>query len=320
MAGEAARRVARDARAKAERLQRRADLFEQGAAGEDATAAVLQTLLPEWHAIHDVRWPGRRLANVDHVLLGPGGIFVIDSKNWSGRISISDGHLRQNGRSREKSVSSAADAALAISELVGPHAAHVHPVLCFTGEAPLVGWCRDVMVCSTTNLRQLLLTRPHVLGAAEQMDAWFRLDAQLRPAAEESPPPTTSLPSLARPRSGKHRVTGTDTARRMARRQARRKKGGSLTSLILGVLMVVTMLAWGPRVASVVGPALVEQFTGNLGTSDCSQSSVRTGPGRIVEKKEKRRARDGQRRSARLERSQGEAAASSDSSGKASVC
>lgn len=103
------------AREKAERLQRRAELFEQGASGEAATAQVLAALPAGWSPTHDVRWPGRRLANVDHVVLGPGGIFVIDSKNWSGRVTIEGGHLRQNGRPRGKAVADAADAALAIA-------------------------------------------------------------------------------------------------------------------------------------------------------------------------------------------------------------
>ncbi|MGH8967131.1 MAG: nuclease-related domain-containing protein [Actinomycetes bacterium] len=90
-------------------MQRRAELFEQGAEGEAATARVLATLPPGWTAIHEVRWPSRRLANIDHVLVGPGGIFVIDSKNWSGRVSVDNGQLRQNGRSREKAVAGTPD-------------------------------------------------------------------------------------------------------------------------------------------------------------------------------------------------------------------
>ena len=133
MAGESAREVARRAREKAERLTKRAELFEQGADGEAATAEVLAALPPGWVALHDVGWPGRRLANVDHVLIGPGGVFVIDSKNWTGRITLQGGQLRQNGYSCEKAVAGAADAALAVSELISSSATWVQPVLCFVG-------------------------------------------------------------------------------------------------------------------------------------------------------------------------------------------
>ena len=54
MAGEPAREVARKAREKAERLERRAELFEQGADGEAATARVLAELPSGWTAIHVV--------------------------------------------------------------------------------------------------------------------------------------------------------------------------------------------------------------------------------------------------------------------------
>ena len=62
---------------------------------------------------HDVRWPGRRRANLDHVVVGPSGVFVVDTKNWSGRIEVRVGVLRQDGRSREKAVTGVADAARA---------------------------------------------------------------------------------------------------------------------------------------------------------------------------------------------------------------
>ena len=182
MAGESAREVARRAREKAERLNKRADMFEQGAEGEAATAEVLATLPPGWTSLHDVRWPGRRLANVDHVLIGPGGVFVIDSKNWTGRITVEGGHLRQNGYSREKAVAGAADAALAVSELISPYAAWVHPVICFMGQEHLTGWSRDVMVCSTTNLVDMLTTRPLVFTPEQIHYLHDQLSMELRRA------------------------------------------------------------------------------------------------------------------------------------------
>lgn len=119
MAGESAHESARRQREKAERLLRSAELHEKGAEGERVTAAVLDRLPgEEWTVIHDVRWPGRRFANVDHVVIGPSGVFVVDSKNWSGRIEVRDQVLRQNGYKREPAVAGAAEAALAVARLV----------------------------------------------------------------------------------------------------------------------------------------------------------------------------------------------------------
>ena len=158
VAGESARDVAKRQREKAERLMRAAELYERGADGEEATARALAALPQEqWDRFHDVRWPGRKFANVDHVAVGPGGIFVIDSKNWSGRVDVRDSVLRQNGYQREATVASAAEAAIAVSLVVPDLTQQLAvPVLCFVREDPIQGWARDVMVCSTSNITAML--------------------------------------------------------------------------------------------------------------------------------------------------------------------
>src|SRR3954471_8847797 len=119
MAGESARDVAQTRRLKAERLNRVADAYERGADGEERTAQAL-AMLPAsgWFVLHDVRWPGKRFANIDHVVIGPGGGFVIDSKAWSGRVEVRDGVLRQSGYKRESAVAEAAEAAMAVAAQV----------------------------------------------------------------------------------------------------------------------------------------------------------------------------------------------------------
>lgn len=270
MAGESAREVARRAREKAARLNKRAELFEKGADGEDATAEVLGSLPPGWISLHDVRWPGRRLANVDHVLIGPGGVFVIDSKNWTGRITLDGGHLRQNGYSREKNVAGAADAALAVSELISPYAAWVHPVLCFVRQDYLSGWCREVMVCSTANLVGMLTSRPVVFTPEHVSYLHGQLDAGLRRTA-----PRAAVPA------GRFTVQDRMSMRSTASRRRRsRSKGPSLARFLVGIAMLVTLVSVGPQLAAGVGGALAEQFTKNLGTPSCSaspDSGVRSG-------------------------------------------
>ena len=112
MAGETARRRASRHRAKAEALVREAAAFDGRHTGEESTARALAAL-PEldWRVFHDVHWPGRRYANIDHVVVGPGGVFVIDSKAWAGDVEVADGVLRQNGHRRERHVLAAMDAA-----------------------------------------------------------------------------------------------------------------------------------------------------------------------------------------------------------------
>ncbi|HET9861502.1 MAG TPA: nuclease-related domain-containing protein [Nocardioidaceae bacterium] len=263
MAGESAHEVARRAREKAERLQRRAELFERGAEGEQATADVLAVLPAGWTALHDVRWPNRRLANIDHIVVGPGGVFVIDSKNWSGHVSIEDGRLRQNGRFRDKAVAGCADAGLAIAEIAGTHADKVFPVLCFAGQSDVAGWCRDVMVCSTDNVTHMLLTRPPVLDAAEVADTRLRLATQLQAPAGSVPSTGRTL----RPRAVKNPVR---TPRGRARKRAR-----SIVRPIVGLCLLLVLATNGPQFASAVGKVVSDYMTSNLVQPDaCADQST----------------------------------------------
>jgi hypothetical protein len=210
MAGESARDVAQLQRAKAERLARSAALWERGAEGEEAVAAALEQLPSEsWTVFHDVKWPGRRYANVDHIVVGPSGVFVVDAKNWSGRVEVRDDVLRQNGRSRERDVAAAAEAGLAVAglvPLVTPQL--VHPVLCFVRDEELSGWARDVMVCSTSNLVSMLTSRPVVLAPSQVSQLCLDLDLGLRAAGVPTPDATAARPvkrkaSASRPSKGR---------------------------------------------------------------------------------------------------------------------
>lgn len=162
-AGESAYDVARRQREEAERLQRSAEMWERGAEGEVAVARVLDALPDGWVTLHDLAWPGRQRANIDHVVIGPGGVFVVDAKNWSGRVEVRDQVLLQNGRQRETAVSSVTSAAIAVQEIVAP--VPCVGVLCFVRDEPLVASTWNVTVCSTENLAATLVERAHMLSA-----------------------------------------------------------------------------------------------------------------------------------------------------------
>lgn len=68
--------------------------WARGADGEVATAAVLDRLSPRrWAVLHDLAVPGSR-ANIDHLVIGPTGVWVIDSKAYRGTLSSRRGRLR----------------------------------------------------------------------------------------------------------------------------------------------------------------------------------------------------------------------------------
>lgn len=256
MAGESADEVARRARAKAERLLRHAELFEKGAAGERAVGALLDSLPPEWAVLHDVRWPGRERANVDHVLIGPTGIFVIDSKNWSGQITLHRGVLRQNGYNRSKAVAGAIEAAAAISSVVPALDPRMFtPVICFAGNSAASGMVDGVLVCHIENLASVVTSRPRVLSPEWLTFMQFELDMSTRQAAVSN----SHVPRAAGPPRPPRMTANTQAAPRGT--PARQSSGGTLRRIAAGII------AWwlGCLVLYyVVGP-MVQHSPGFLG-------------------------------------------------------
>lgn len=62
--------------------------YKIGADGELETARELDKLPEGWHVRHDVSgWDGL-WGNVDHVVVGPRGVFVLDSKKWRGQTVV----------------------------------------------------------------------------------------------------------------------------------------------------------------------------------------------------------------------------------------
>jgi hypothetical protein len=62
--------------------------WRRGAEGERRTARLLDPLEQHgWAILHDLAIPGSR-ANIDHLVIGPGGVFVIDSKQYRGRLQL----------------------------------------------------------------------------------------------------------------------------------------------------------------------------------------------------------------------------------------
>lgn len=66
--------------------------WAQGAEGEEVVGKILEGLRAEnWCVIHDVAF-GR--GNIDHIVVGPGGIFTIETKSRDGKVWVD--HLESN--------------------------------------------------------------------------------------------------------------------------------------------------------------------------------------------------------------------------------
>jgi nuclease-like protein len=72
--------------------------WRRGAAGERRTARLLGPLERQgWTILHDLAVPGSA-ANIDHLAIGRGGVFVIDSKQYRGRLQLDPSGRLWHGR------------------------------------------------------------------------------------------------------------------------------------------------------------------------------------------------------------------------------
>ncbi|NJC21433.1 hypothetical protein BJ994_000509 [Arthrobacter pigmenti] len=174
-AGEGASDRARQAGERVERLrqqlqqaERAQRAWEAGALGEALVAERLRELEDDgWFFLHDVHWPGRPKANLDHIAIGPGGVVVIDAKNWTGIVQLHHGELRQNGYRRTSTVDSVLEQAGAVAVLLEPqHRQSVSGWLCLVGQPELRGTTKNgVRIQGLNGLSDALRTLPPVLDA-----------------------------------------------------------------------------------------------------------------------------------------------------------
>jgi Nuclease-related domain len=141
--------------------------WRRGAAGERCTARRLAGLERHgWAVLHDLALPGSR-ANLDHLAIGPGGVFVIDSKQYRGQLQLDPTGRLWHGRfplsPALRAVSFEADQAALV--LTDPDVVVV-PVMAIHGTQ--VPWGKVVMdgvpVVPARRLPSMLRELPAVLG------------------------------------------------------------------------------------------------------------------------------------------------------------
>lgn len=153
----------------AERLRPRqsTEAWRTGAEGERKTGAVLDRLPDGYVVMHDLRMPGGR-GNIDHVVVGPTGVFNVETKNYKHGVTIEGGVPRSNGHKLDKVVDQAQRQAAALHSATG---VTVSPIVCVHGGVE-VGWFQKptvngVRFCSGRRLRKILTAGPDRLAADE---------------------------------------------------------------------------------------------------------------------------------------------------------
>lgn len=138
--------------------------YFKGARGEEAVAALLASLPSEYQVFHDVSCGAA--GGIDHVVVGPKGLFVVETKCWAGRVTVEKGVVLCNGavptRSPIAQVRLAAQALVRVlSEGLDTVPTPV-PVVCFASNT-LAEICvkqDDTTVCNATVLLALIEEHP----------------------------------------------------------------------------------------------------------------------------------------------------------------
>jgi Nuclease-related domain len=149
------------------RPSRDAVAWRRGAVGERRTARLLAPLERHgWAVLHDLAVPGS-WANLDHVVIGPGGVFVIDSKQYRGRLQLDPSGRLWHGRyplaptlravsfEADRAAQVLSDPGVAVVPIVAVHGAHVP-----WGKVSVEG----VPVVAARRLPSMLRALPAVLG------------------------------------------------------------------------------------------------------------------------------------------------------------
>lgn len=133
--------------------------WERGAIGEELLAERLKDLPAGMRVLHDRRVPGSR-ANIDHIVVSPAGVWVIDAKRYKGKrpeLRVEGGILRPHvqslrvgGRDQTKLVDGVASQVERVAGAVADPDVVVRGVLCFLeADWPLFGGdftVRDIAV------------------------------------------------------------------------------------------------------------------------------------------------------------------------------
>ena len=145
---------------------RRIAAFFKGAAGEEIVARELARLPAGYHVFHSLDAGGGVLmwrgGDIDHVVVGPAGMFVIETKNWRGRVILAENRLLVDGalprRSPLEQVRQAVSKLQVRLGRGGIYNADVVSVVCFAGDSFDAGsqTVDGTVVCNAANLLDVL--------------------------------------------------------------------------------------------------------------------------------------------------------------------
>ena len=151
-----------------------------GGEGERLTAARLDPLRAEGFVVLHDRKIRQSPANIDHIVIGPTGVWVVETKSYGGRIRVAGGELRVNGRRRKGVLEEVEREVAAVARVVAP--VLVQPiVVVHRADFPWLGALRigDVPVVPPGELAKRIRSGPTSFTPDEVTALAARIDRAL---------------------------------------------------------------------------------------------------------------------------------------------
>lgn len=143
--------------------------WRPGPSGERIPGLWLGRLPEGWFVFHDVP-VGVRGANIDHVVIGPGGVFTVNTKNLTGAIRVNPRSIVHNGSRTDllpKATAEAHRAARLLSAAVGRPVVG-RAVLAILADEWIVNRLpEDVYVGGPRSAKHWMLQQPPVLRSSD---------------------------------------------------------------------------------------------------------------------------------------------------------
>ncbi len=142
--------------------ERRTAAYFKGALGEEEVARALHRLPAGYTVFHGLLPRGAK-TDLDHVVVGPTGIFVVETKNWAGAITVSGQEVLYNGQRPDRApLEQVKEAAGCLHRALGDGVSQawtVRAVICFAGGNLQSGaqGVAGVMLCGPDDLPGLLV-------------------------------------------------------------------------------------------------------------------------------------------------------------------
>jgi hypothetical protein len=161
-AGGSALAQASQRRATAERLVTEATWLERVASDERAMAVELAKLPETYTILHDLQVPGSK-GNIDHVVIGPGGAFLIITRRHDEGVAFRDGQLFVGDTSMRPDLEAARQEATLLAQTLG---VQIAPVLGLCGAPvpnsvpPVVD---GVLVTAAEQIQRAIVQHPHTM-------------------------------------------------------------------------------------------------------------------------------------------------------------